>query len=1005
MIDIVAVVMFVFLFAWIIMDSFSRSAEIQTLLSAVNLNKIEPDVNYATKPVIDQEFSTASGEDLNNQSCLRLMAEEKNVIVLKKERLVNELSLVQSKPTDSHSKLQMFQNVHDELATTKSELENNKRVITDITEKNLRLTNEDSRLRRKMKRINRFLVSSRAELEELRTSLAEQKLDKVHDKLARARRKLESTNRSLIRLEKKNLRLMMRNDKRLRRNRNDDTGNVTNKDPVLGDTELLEIAEETIIPEESEQVEDSEQVEEQPSKAQSKSTNNNLCHNHGDPQVLPQIPEKSDLIKNNDNQPRRIPKDVLPPKPGKSQLLQNRAMDEKPKAPEPLPDCEVGTQTHKDFKIRVLRGVNLPDSDRYYVAMRVQEQRGTIREQDKKVGKSKTIRGSQPEWNKDFTIKTPDPEWCLITIKLKKSSKLGLKASTVGSVVIHASELKVNQVNRLQLYKTSCNPVGKACLEVEIEYPPEVIPRPEIISEPNDTPAEVPPSNNKNDNQPRYVPKDPHELPPNPQKSQLPQDRAMDEKPKAPEPLPDCEEVTQIVQTPKDFKIRVLRGVNLPEAKDSDKNDVAMRVQKRRGTIREQDKKVGKSKMDGKMERSTNRSLVSSRAELEEHRTSLAEQKLNKAHAELALSKRELELRKRAVTRLEKKNLRLMRNDKRLRRKIENTNRLLLSGQAESEHLRTSLALQQLETREFAEAKRELESRKRTISELEEKNLSLVVNDSQLRRKMRDTDRLLVSSNAEVETLRRSVRNEINTIERLLEEVESLNQELAEKEDDHKEMKPKLTAAEVGRGNNEVIHPLRIEKPLPIKIVKDSPIIVTSPAQRITGNKTVVVSTKQPPAALPQFTKSYKETEFYDDKIVITGISNSNCERVLGRGGSFKKPFLIDMIEKQYCVRLSFFNGSLFITGGNFESRVEACNDVINTFPVTMECPTINLERSIFSDSYVLRELAFKHDVKIYGPSRENKNVTIRGEPDKCERVYEILRNGSRSFLSFFFFK
>jgi hypothetical protein len=230
-------------------------------------------------------------------------------------------------------------------------------------------------------------------------------------------------------------------------------------------------------------------------------------------------------------------------------------MDEKPKPPEPLPDCEEGTQTAKDFKIRVLRVVNLPEAKDYYIAMRVQERHGTIHEQDNKVGKSKTIRGSQPEWKKDFIIKTPNSEECLMTIKLKKSSKMGLKTSTVGSVVIHASELKVNQVNRLQLYKTSCNPLGKTCLEVEIKYLPEVIPRPEIISEPNDTPAEVHLSNNKYDNQPRHVPKDPHELPPNPKISQLPRNRAMDEKKKAPETHPDCEEVTQTVQTAKDFKI------------------------------------------------------------------------------------------------------------------------------------------------------------------------------------------------------------------------------------------------------------------------------------------------------------------------------------------------------------------------------------------------------------------------------------------------------------------
>ena len=146
-------------------------------------------------------------------------------------------------------------------------------------------------------------------------------------------------------------------------------------------------------------------------------------------------------------------------------------MDEKPKAPaESLPDCKEGNQTPKDFKIRVQRGVNLPeakDSEKYYVAMMVQEGRGTIRKQDKKVGKSKTIRGSKPEWKKDFTIMNTNPEECKMTIKVKKSVKLGLKKFMVDFVKIDASSLN-DGLNKLQLYDESHNPGGTACLEVEI---------------------------------------------------------------------------------------------------------------------------------------------------------------------------------------------------------------------------------------------------------------------------------------------------------------------------------------------------------------------------------------------------------------------------------------------------------------------------------------------------------------------------------------------------------
>jgi hypothetical protein len=63
-----------------------------------------------------------------------------------------------------------------------------------------------------------------------------------------------------------------------------------------------------------------ELVEKQPSKAQSKTTDNQFRHKPEDRQVQPQIPEKS-------------------------QLLQNRAMDEKPEATELFFDCKEENQT------------------------------------------------------------------------------------------------------------------------------------------------------------------------------------------------------------------------------------------------------------------------------------------------------------------------------------------------------------------------------------------------------------------------------------------------------------------------------------------------------------------------------------------------------------------------------------------------------------------------------------------------------------------------------------
>jgi chromosome segregation ATPase len=129
---------------------------------------------------------------------------EKNLIVLDNERLANELSLVQSQLTDSHSKLQMFQNVHDELATTKSELENNKRVTTEIIGENFHLTNENSGLSRKIEAKNRLIAYKRAKLEELHNSLEEKKLHKVHDELASSQRVLASKNKAIIKLQEQN---------------------------------------------------------------------------------------------------------------------------------------------------------------------------------------------------------------------------------------------------------------------------------------------------------------------------------------------------------------------------------------------------------------------------------------------------------------------------------------------------------------------------------------------------------------------------------------------------------------------------------------------------------------------------------------------------------------------------------------------------------------------------------------------------------------------------------
>jgi hypothetical protein len=184
-------------------DFISRLTESQTRLSAVNLNKIEPDNFCTTKPVIDDGFMTTSEDNLNQQTILRFMGkviEENNEILLDKERLTNQVSLLQSQLTDSNSKLRQYQNVHDELATTKSELEETKREMTDITvEKNLRLTNDDSQLRRELE----DRPTNRGELENLQVCL--EQLDKVNEDLAVAKSEIDSKNKTISDLETENL--------------------------------------------------------------------------------------------------------------------------------------------------------------------------------------------------------------------------------------------------------------------------------------------------------------------------------------------------------------------------------------------------------------------------------------------------------------------------------------------------------------------------------------------------------------------------------------------------------------------------------------------------------------------------------------------------------------------------------------------------------------------------------------------------------------------------------
>jgi predicted nucleic acid-binding protein len=616
MIGILEVTIFAFLSFWImwIMDFFSRSTEIQTRRSTVNLNNIKPDVactkpHALPRPVINDGFSIASGEDLNNQSFLRSMDEtnlivlenqrlanelslvqsqltdshsklrqfrnesattiksklekqkrfitditeknlrltnndsrlrrkiedkdriiassaiENNLIELEKERLVNELSLVQSQMTDSHSKLLQYQNVHDELATTKRELENNNREMTDTKEKNLHLTNEDSRLRRKIEDRDRLIASSQAGLEKLRTSLAEQQLDKVHEDLVMTKRELELRNRAVTRLEKQNLRLM-RNDKRLRR--------------------------------------------------KMKNTN--------------------------------------------SLLLSGQAESE---------------------RLRTSLAEQQLDTREFAVATRELET------------KNATISELETE---NLRLAENDSR---LRRKIEDRDRIIASSAIEKNLIVLDNERLANELSLVQSQLTDSHSKLQMFQNVHDELATT--------------------------------------------KSELENNKRV---------------TTEII------------GENFHLTNEN-------------------------SGLSRKIE-AKNRLIAYKRAKLEELHNSLEEKKLHKVHDELASSQRVLASKNKAIIKLQEQNR---------------------ESRAELEQLRTCLNEQQLDTQQLAVATRELESKSRTITELEATNLSLAENDSQLRRKMEETDLLLLSSKAEVEELQLSVNNQKDTIEQLLHQVKSLDQE------------------------------------------------------------------------------------------------------------------------------------------------------------------------------------------------------------------------------------
>ncbi|EFX66492.1 hypothetical protein DAPPUDRAFT_116338 [Daphnia pulex] len=341
-----------------------------TQLSAVNPNKIEPGVLCVSGPVISDGISTTSGDDLNQPRFLRSMAkmtDEINLILLENERLANELSLLQSQLTDSNSKLQMFQNVNDELEITESELEKNKSVFTDITKINLCLTNDGLRLRRQieerdtqqlsavnpnkiepeflcvsgpviengisttsgddlnqprflrsmakvMDEINLILLENERlfnELSQLQSQLTDsnsklQMFQNVNDELAITESELEKKRSVITGIRKINL-CLTNDDSWLRRHSKDRDSWANQPQHLPEDSYVMPQNQQGL----------SNLLEKRDYQAREKPE---------DPYVLPPIPEKLVFFEKKDNQPQHLPENphALTPNPKKSDLSEKK---------------------------------------------------------------------------------------------------------------------------------------------------------------------------------------------------------------------------------------------------------------------------------------------------------------------------------------------------------------------------------------------------------------------------------------------------------------------------------------------------------------------------------------------------------------------------------------------------------------------------------------------------------------------------------------------------------
>jgi hypothetical protein len=377
--------------------------------------------------------------------------------------------------------------------------------------------------------------------------------------------------------------------------------------------------------------------------------------------------------------------------------------------------------------------------------------------------------------------------------------------------------------------------------------------------------------------------------------------------------------------------------------------------------------------------------------------------------------------------------------------KVEERNDAVLKNHALASELKlledqlvaSNLKLQQLQNvhDEFVlQHEIRLESNQRVICQLEEKCLRLEYNDSRLRRKIEERDRLLASKEKDfADQIARQKKVNNNLLTQLIGMLDNLGEETVQQ---LAEAKKKTETRDVGCGSDDepiqpqisVLEPPQIVNEqqttvpvIPVEMaIPDEPENVSSSLPEtevrpaIDGGerddessfvKEVPVSqpeivagqfqpSEAPPPVLPPATEYVVRSDIMhfttDYSITVRGIPTGQIGLVIGhRGRNMLR------LERGYGVGLRFVEGTLYITGGDQRRRQDALKDVVENLPIVLECPFLPLEDHERINNLLINGLSFEYNVTICRPSARNKTGTISGRIDRCKTVYHLLKKAS----------